>query len=451
MYDTSNPYDWKYYKTVDYPWGQWTITDASLSPQNRWLAYSSIRHIVCLASTDPSDTSEPRSLNFANFSSSSTAGRRNRAALRSPSWFGIWTLRFSGDGREIVAGTSDHSVIVYDLERQKSTLKLENHRDDVNAVCFGDASSPHILYSGSDDQTIRVWDRRSMADGHEAGIFVGHTEGLTYVDSKGDGRYVLSNGKDQTMKLWDLRKMVSPSAFEGIDMAAWSTNFDYRVSPFDFDDYEPNPHDCSVVTFRGHSVLKTLIRCHFSPPSSTNSAYVYSGSADGSVWIWNLDGTVKEKINVEAATKGTRPMHPDSSNYTFLPSRHASKWQTCVRDASWHPHAPLLGGKHIFVLPPQSRSCVIRAVLACHFHPLPSFSLSTNSNDGDTVSLSPGAGDMTLFSISPGTESQRNLQALPKAKRKAYVLTSHAYSHILERLGHAQRHCLGTQLERRRR
>lgn len=64
MYDTSNPYDWKYYKTVNYPFGQWTITDASLSPDNRFLAYSSIKNIVCLASTDPTSESDPTLLNF---------------------------------------------------------------------------------------------------------------------------------------------------------------------------------------------------------------------------------------------------------------------------------------------------------------------------------------------------------------------------------------------------
>lgn len=65
MYDTSNPYKWKYYKTVQYHHGQWTITDASLSPDNRFLAYSSIQSIVSLAPTDPSDISEPLRLNFS--------------------------------------------------------------------------------------------------------------------------------------------------------------------------------------------------------------------------------------------------------------------------------------------------------------------------------------------------------------------------------------------------
>lgn len=66
MYDTSNPYKWRYYKTVHYPYGQWTITDASLSPDNKYLAYSSIKCIVSLANTDPGETSEPYLLDFSD-------------------------------------------------------------------------------------------------------------------------------------------------------------------------------------------------------------------------------------------------------------------------------------------------------------------------------------------------------------------------------------------------
>ena len=105
----------------------------------------------------------------------------------------------------MVAGANDHNLYVYDIESQTSVLKLTGHQDDVNAVCFADESSPHILFSGSDDTTLKVWDRRSMEYGKEVGVFCGHLEGLTYIDTKGDGRYVLSNGKDQTMKLWDIR------------------------------------------------------------------------------------------------------------------------------------------------------------------------------------------------------------------------------------------------------
>ncbi|KAL8775785.1 MAG: hypothetical protein Q9194_003636 [Teloschistes cf. exilis] len=301
MYDTSNPYKWKYYKTAIYPYGQWTITDASLSPDNRFLAYSSIRSV-------------------------------------------IWSIRFSGDGREVVAGTSNQSVYVYDIEAKRSILQIRGHNDDVNAVCFGDKSSPHILYSGSDDTLIKVWDRRSMGDSREAGVFMGHTEGLTYVDSKGDGRYVLSNGKDQTMKLWDLRKMMSTEKASKLDPGSYSTGFDYRFMAYTEAEYQPHPYDCSLVTFRGHRVLKTLIRCHFSPPASTDSRYVYSGSEDGSVYIYNMDATLAGRIDVNKATHHSRPKNPDfyPHQYEIRTSRNPDAWKTCVRDASWHPDAPVI-------------------------------------------------------------------------------------------------------------
>ncbi|KAL8889938.1 MAG: hypothetical protein Q9215_002863 [Flavoplaca cf. flavocitrina] len=341
MYDTSNPYKWKYYKTADYPYGQWTITDASLSPDNRFLAYSSIRSVVFLAPTDPTLSADPIALDFGY----SGQGGRRRQFTGGYSHFGIWSIRFSGDGREVVAGTSDHSVYVYDIEAKQSILRIPGHSDDVNAVCFGDNTSPHILYSGSDDTLIKVWDRRSMGDSREAGVFMGHTEGLTYVDSKGDGRYVLSNGKDQTMKLWDLRKMMSTEKASNIDANRYTTGFDYRFMPYSEADYEPHPYDCSLVTFRGHRVLKTLIRCHFSPPGSTDSRYVYSGSEDGCIYIYNMDATLAGKIDVSRATHHSRPrddssMHPHP--YYIRGSRSSEAWKTCVRDASWHPSAPVV-------------------------------------------------------------------------------------------------------------
>lgn len=38
---------------------------------------------------------------------------------------------------------------------------------------------------------------------------MGHLEGITFIDSRGDGRHLISNSKDQSIKLWDIRKMSS--------------------------------------------------------------------------------------------------------------------------------------------------------------------------------------------------------------------------------------------------
>ncbi len=75
-------------------------------------------------------------------------------------------------------------------------------------------------------------DRRSLGSSPKpSGVLIGHTEGLTYVSAKGDGRYVISNGKDQAMRLWDLRKMCSNNDFESVKDDSYGIhNFDYRYA-----------------------------------------------------------------------------------------------------------------------------------------------------------------------------------------------------------------------------
>lgn len=49
------------------------------------------------------------------------------------------------------------------------------------------------------------------------------------------------------------------------------------------DFYEPLEGDTSIMTYRGHSVLQTLCRCHFSPLETTGQRYIYTGCAAGRV------------------------------------------------------------------------------------------------------------------------------------------------------------------------
>ncbi|KAF2674550.1 WD40 repeat-like protein [Microthyrium microscopicum] len=334
MYDTSNPYDWKYYKSLDMPYGQWTLTDASLSPDNRHLVYSSMTHMVCLASVDRDAESTPQPLDLSRFGSG--VPRRHRDYGR---WFSVYSVRFSGDGREIVAGTGDNSVYVFDIERNQSILQIQAHHDDVNAVCYGDSTSPHILYSGSDDCTVKVWDRRSLSDGRPAGVFLGHVEGVTYVDSKDDGRHLLSNSKDQTCKLWDIRKCTSPESARSVDSTAYSQSWDYRSGDYDLTNWQPHPKDSSLVTFRGHRVERTLIRCHFAPQGSADGRYVYSGSQDGKVYVWNMDATLAKTIDVGKATEFLKDREDDDDDHSY---HWGGGYHTVIRDVSWHPNVPMI-------------------------------------------------------------------------------------------------------------
>lgn len=182
-----------------------------------------------------------------------------------------------------------------------------------------------------------------MGDRREAGAFVGHIEGITHIDSKGDGRYILSNGKDQSMKLWDLRMAMSTDRFENIGLRRNPT-FDYRWDRFREPDWFRDPNDNSAVTFRGHDVLRTLIRCHFSPPGSSDSRYVYSGSASGQVFIWNMDATLAGKIDVETSVMRSLANAGRFSRLSTRQPLYHSR-SMVVRDASWHPNVPVIASK----------------------------------------------------------------------------------------------------------
>eukprot|EP00164_Ancoracysta_twista_P002717 GFYU01003617.1.p1 GENE.GFYU01003617.1~~GFYU01003617.1.p1 ORF type:complete len:491 (-),score=81.48 GFYU01003617.1:121-1593(-) len=276
---------------------QWTLTDATFSPCEHYLMYSSITPY----------------LHLVDITSQETEDRHELLDLSMGSGFGIWSVRFSGNSQQLVAGTSDCSIHVYDIPTKTNLLKVHAHDDDINAVAFAEDDS-NIIYSGSDDSFVKVWDRRILGQGDRpAGVFVGHTEGISFLHSKGDGKYVISNSKDQKIKLWDIRHMAPPNAARRVSRPRW----DYRWGLYPRNPREvTHPDDCSVMTYVGHHVLQTLIRCYFSPRHTTGQRYIYTGSADGKITIYDV-------ITGEIVARLTS--HCDA-----------------VRDLSWHPTKPIL-------------------------------------------------------------------------------------------------------------
>nr|XP_056719265.1 DDB1- and CUL4-associated factor 11 [Euleptes europaea] len=229
--------------------------------------------------------------------------------------FAVFSLTVSSDGREVLGGANDGCVYVFDMEQKKRTLKIESHEDDVNAVAFADTSS-HILFSGGDDAICKVWDRRTMREGdpRPVGVLAGHRDGITFIDSKGDARYLISNSKDQTIKLWDMRKFSGREGLEASRHAVTQQNWDYRWQqvPKKAQRKSKLPGDSSLMTYRGHGVLHTLIRCRFSPAHSTGQQYIYSGCSTGKVVVYDLiSGHIVKRLTDHRA---------------------------CVRDVSWHPY-----------------------------------------------------------------------------------------------------------------
>ncbi|GJJ09620.1 hypothetical protein Clacol_003843 [Clathrus columnatus] len=297
-------------KTVQAVPGSWTITDTST-------VYLTKTH-------EPSAPQIP--LKFGS------AGGRNRMRDYDGDDFGIYSCRFSADGNEVIAGGNGRNggeLRVYDLLTDRKTITIDAHDNDVNSCCWADSASGNVL----------VRDRRSLGSTQKpSGVLVGHTEGITYVSAKGDGRYIISNGKDQAMRLWDLRKMRSNEEFETFSGKYYGhRSFDYRYGSYPKPKVAHHPKDCSVMVYRGHQVFRTLIRCHFSPIETTGANYIYTGSSDGRIHVYSLDGRVVQVLD----RRTTLPISFDPSE-PVPGEKLPGQAPVCVRDVNWHSQEPVI-------------------------------------------------------------------------------------------------------------
>ena len=60
------------------------------------------------------------------------------------------------------------------------------------------------------------------------GVFAGHRDGITCIDTKGDNCYLITNSKDQSIKLWDLRKFSPQEGISQTRKAVSKQVWDYR-------------------------------------------------------------------------------------------------------------------------------------------------------------------------------------------------------------------------------
>ncbi|CAD8116432.1 unnamed protein product [Paramecium primaurelia] len=106
----------------------------------------------------------------------------------------VYSLCFSRDGTALA------SVAVIILFAEKTKFQLFGHIGTVYQVCFSNDGS--LLASGSDDETIRLWDVKS---GQQKAKLDGHSGTVYSVRFSADGTSLISSSDDELICLWDLK------------------------------------------------------------------------------------------------------------------------------------------------------------------------------------------------------------------------------------------------------
>jgi guanine nucleotide-binding protein subunit beta-2-like 1 protein len=113
------------------------------------------------------------------------------------------SVAFSPDNRQIVSGSRDKSIKLWNTIGECKMTVDEAHGDWVSCVRFSPNAENPVIVSAGWDKTVKVYNLSNLKLRTD---LVGHTGYLNTVTVSPDGSLCASGGKDGIAMLWDLNE-----------------------------------------------------------------------------------------------------------------------------------------------------------------------------------------------------------------------------------------------------
>lgn len=208
---------------------------------------------------------------------------------------GIICMQF--DGNQMITGSRDKTLRLWDLEKGKTISTFKNHTGQVWCLQF----DKHKIVSGSDDKRLNVWDINS---GKLITDLQGHSWGIGCLQF--DSTKVISGAADKTIKVWDLAMMRCIQTLKGHKSSVRCVQFDdTKIVSGSWDNtikiWDANTYR-TVDTLQGHS--NKLMCLQF------DESKIISGAQDKTIMVWDLN-TGKHITTLQSHTDSLCDLHFD--------------------------------------------------------------------------------------------------------------------------------------------
>jgi len=224
----------------------------------------------------------------------------------------VWSVAFSPNGLVLASGSDDNTIKLWDTASGTEIRTLKGHNGQVLSVAF--SPDGRALASGSGDSSLKLWD---TASGTEIITLNGHSNTVRCVAFSPDGGTLVSGSCDGTIKLWNIASGTEIRTLTGLSSVysvAFSPDSDILASGEFGNTIElwDTASGKKIKALTGY--FKWVESVAFSPDGGT----LASGGSDGTIKLWDIvSGTEIRTLQGQSGLSGIRSVAFSSDGLTL--------------------------------------------------------------------------------------------------------------------------------------